>query len=1348
MFSLLRFPTVLTVCGLALFSTAFPADLVCAQTQGELTAPSVEVYGGQPLISSPDSEGVLPEGMTWNRPLKAGDLALPRAEKTKASKKKAAPRPTLPVGELKPPVMAGTQGKSAAKPPQISATSGSTSGVMLLQGMKNVLQQAGHNPAIPKSDIEASEPAKNLPLGEGELQAPRLEKPAVKAASGPVTIDGVTYEPGQEPKRLGAGGRVAPGTEIVMQPSGAPKATDMAEPPPSLASIVDGEVPAPSAEPSSQVREGDESVFGQAVEDKAKEEKDDSSFIDRLFGDDEKKEESAPVVAAMKEECQPSVERWTRDCRDAGYPAYFKGEIVGETRLVCPEGEAREVWISNTCSASFVNEPAPAAKTQDIAFAPEEKESAVAEQAAAQPVVIDSASAEPQDGACGSASGLASLTKPLSDLCQKGRATSVTGEGPWRWSCEGIKGGMSVSCAAPAASVKAAKEADEAARAAAASSVVEDGKCGAAAEGGHMAAPSENLCLKGAASAVSGSGPWTWACGGKNGGQAAACTAQKKTDGRCGAASRIGADGMPARDLCAAGYASAVTGQGPWHWTCSGLYGGEAATCAAEPRLDAVCGAASAGGHRAKPEAALCAVGSPSSVEGDGPWLWSCNGENGGATVSCRANMAVDASCGAAHGSQFTDAPGKGLCAKGRASLVTGEGPWHWTCMGADGGQTVSCAASRGSEESLKDSVACGEASEILVLSKPSEKLCAAGQPSEVSGDGPWSWACADAAGHSVNCTSLAASDGACGAAAEKASSSMPHAGLCAAGAPGEVKPDRANAKWLWTCDGAMGGASAACAAPISPALANASEEKDETPADVTAACGNAAGQGFMAAPEDSLCAAGEASRVKGDGPWHWTCKAGGKKGVEVSCEASKLTDGACGTANGSIQRTAPMTGLCSSGTPTQLFGGGPWMWSCIGSGGGNSVSCSALSQAQTKVDGTCGAAAGVAVPEEPTANLCDSGVPSSVYGEGPWTWTCSGLNGGIASTCRANKVAVKAPSAPGPLVNGLCGRANGVALASAPEEGLCAAGTTTGVAGNGPWTWSCLGRNGGMTVSCVAPLMPPAPIVGACGSSSGVPSLTAPRGSLCAAGIASAVSGRGPWTWSCSGTNGGGAVSCVAPLAGKGGAGLPSLSTPGLPSAEAPAPAKAPVGLVTPALPAGEKLEPVKSKKIPNRKSSKPESKLEAPKAPEAIPALPEGVKALKAPAGAAFVPTPGIVPPVKDSAGNPVPRARLVLEPEISTLSFAAGTDQLDKNGVEIVEKLARILAAHDDARITLLSYASTGIDRSPREARKLSLNRALAIRSLLTGKGIPTNRVDVRPMGANVPSGDMDRVDVKVN
>ena len=64
-----------------------------------------------------------------------------------------------------------------------------------------------------------------------------------------------------------------------------------------------------------------------------------------------------------------------------------------------------------------------------------------------------------------------------------------------------------------------------------------------------------------------------------------------------------------------------------------------------------------------------------------------------------------------------------------------------------------------------------------------------------------------------------------------------------------------------------------------------------------------------------------------------------------------------------------------------------------------------------------------------------------------------------------------KPPPNPPPPINGQCGPASGTQVSSAPSSGLCNAGNPTAVAGNGPWTWSCLGLDGGTDdTSCNAP--------------------------------------------------------------------------------------------------------------------------------------------------------------------------------------------------------------------------------------------------------------------------------------
>jgi hypothetical protein len=52
---------------------------------------------------------------------------------------------------------------------------------------------------------------------------------------------------------------------------------------------------------------------------------------------------------------------------------------------------------------------------------------------------------------------------------------------------------------------------------------------------------------------------------------------------------------------------------------------------------------------------------------------------------------------------------------------------------------------------------------------------------------------------------------------------------------------------------------------------------------------------------------------------------------------------------------------------------------------------------------------------------------------------------------------------------DGACGSANGATLVAAPAADLCTTGSASGVAGSGPWTWSCAGELGGTTATCSA---------------------------------------------------------------------------------------------------------------------------------------------------------------------------------------------------------------------------------------------------------------------------------------
>lgn len=85
-------------------------------------------------------------------------------------------------------------------------------------------------------------------------------------------------------------------------------------------------------------------------------------------------------------------------------------------------------------------------------------------------------------------------------------------------------------------------------------------------------------------------------------------------------------------------------------------------------------------------------------------------------------------------------------------------------------------------------------------------------------------------------------------------------------------------------------------------------------------------------------------------------------------------------------------------------------------------------------INGACGSSDGQSFSSTPTENLCVEGNVTEVLGSGPWTWTCTGIDGGTTDNCSAD-------------INGSCGTANGEFANSETLWGsytLCSAGTAS----------------------------------------------------------------------------------------------------------------------------------------------------------------------------------------------------------------------------------------------------------------------------------------------------------------
>jgi len=97
--------------------------------------------------------------------------------------------------------------------------------------------------------------------------------------------------------------------------------------------------------------------------------------------------------------------------------------------------------------------------------------------------------------------------------------------------------------------------------------------------------------------------------------------------------------------------------------------------------------------------------------------------------------------------------------------------------------------------------------------------------------------------------------------------------------------------------------------------------------------------------------------------------------------------------------------------------------------------------------------------------------------------------------------------------------------------------------------------------------------------------------------------------------------------------------------------------------------------------------------------------------------------------------------------SLPFSGEDATLAEPAKRQLDSVATRAARDESLRLQLLAYASGTGDAASR-ARRVSLSRALAVRSYLIDKGVRPTRIDVRALGNRVEGGDPDRVDVIVS
>ena len=408
-----------------------------------------------------------------------------------------------------------------------------------------------------------------------------------------------------------------------------------------------------------------------------------------------------------------------------------------------------------------------------------------------------------------------------------------------------------------------------------------------------------------------------------------------------------------------------------------------------------------------------------------------------------------------------------------------------------------------------------------------------------------------------------------------------------------------------WTAGAAVAGTSASLT--ISPVTAAGSYTANFAADPVNGVCGARNGGVFIAAPTADLCATGVATGVTGNGPWSWSC-GGINGGTPASCSAAiditgpvltvstlgngAITNSATLNISGTVSDSSAVAGLTINNTAVSVTNGTFSAVITLQEGGntvtviaadalGNSTSNSrtltldssapiltvtapadnsTTAQAVAMISGTINETSTVTVsvnngtPQSAslTGNNFNAAINLAV-GLNSITITATDLAGNTASTVRTVtydntklSLAITNPNQDITIaqntitISGTVSGAVSPAIVTVtfnsqnytPEITSGTFSQLLTIPAEGTWPVTATATDAGNNSSSVVRnIIYAIPVNGVCGSSNGATFAVLPTTNLCATGAAAQVSGTGPWSWSCGGTNGGSAASCSAGL-------------------------------------------------------------------------------------------------------------------------------------------------------------------------------------------------------------------------
>lgn len=208
----------------------------------------------------------------------------------------------------------------------------------------------------------------------------------------------------------------------------------------------------------------------------------------------------------------------------------------------------------------------------------------------------------------------------------------------------------------------------------------------------------------------------------------------------------------------------------------------------------------------------------------------------------------------------------------------------------------------------------------------------------------------------------------------------------------------------------------------------------------------------------------------------------------------------------------------------------------------------------------------------------------------------------------------------------------------------------------------------------------------------------------------------------------------------------------PATPTVAAPVPTPAPTKTAAAPAKAPEPAKPVvppapTPAAPPTPKAPEPAvAKATAATAPATTTSAPPSAAAVKSAQQDQAGPAPFVLPDKQQQTAAIQKTAPAPVAEEMTTalsVPFAAGVTDIDVSGTGAVKDLAKRMSADKNLRVQLMAYA-TDPEKNTSKARRLALDRAIAIRNLLIEGGVERTRIEVRALGDQGEGGNLDRVD----